>query len=55
MWALVAVNSVGILDDDGIAVLGLYFDHEILVVLAPDARSGTYKSISSCLMHTGCY
>ena len=45
MWALAAVNSVGILDDDEIAVLGLYFDHQILVVLASDARSGTHSLV----------
>ena len=42
VWALAVVDSVGVLDDDGIAVLGLYFDHQTLVALAPDARSGTY-------------
>ena len=55
MWALAAVNSFEPLDDDRIAVIGLYFDHQGLVALAPDAWSGTYKSGPSCLMHAGCY
>ena len=55
MWALAAVNSIRFLDDDGIAVLGLYFDDHILVALAPDACSGTHKSIPSYLMHSRCY
>ena len=53
VWEPAAMDSVAILDDDWIAVVGLYFDHQRLAALALDVWPGTYKPNSSCATHSG--